>query len=227
MKPCHRWEKRESLQEQCPKRFLRGFQSHPLRGDSGGFHSVLVCRFQLVAGSREAPGEQKYCRCAAQATVAFYVEPMKRGVKVPGRLGCCRSGCCRSLGPLLCPLVGGPGAWCRCLVLLSGLVVWAFFWSCSRDLFLPLFLKRGFDPGHRPKNRVSTGTLLLQRCLLTIYLAVGFPVSADPFLSFSLFFLRLLRQMQSHFRRRGFTGNVCCGSVSQKGLPLLDLSGYT
>ena len=88
---------------------------------------------------------------------------MKRGVKVPGSPGCCRSGCCRSLGPLLCPLVGGPGAWCRCLVLLSGLVVWAGFWSCSRDLFLPLFFgKEAFAQGTDPRTGFFDRYSLLQ-----------------------------------------------------------------
>ena len=88
----------------------------------------------------------------------------------------------------------------------SGLVSGFFF---SPILLLPLFLRRGFDPGHRPKNRLFFRQVsLFSAAVLTIYLAVGLPVSTGIFLFFSLLCLRLLRQMQFHFRRRGVSGYV-------------------
>ena len=145
---------------------------------------------------------------------------MKRGVKVPGCRGGCLSAVCflgcpvGGRGSVLCRLVAGSGAWCCCRVLLSGLVVWACFGSCSRDLFLPVFLKRGCDPKAPTQEPVFRQVpLLLPRYLLTIYLAVDFQFLLILSCRSLVFFLRLLRQMQSHFRRRGVTGNVCCGSV--------------
>ena len=59
------------------------------------------------------------------------------------------------LSASFCRPAGGPGAWCRCPVFLSGLVVWPCRLVSSSGPVFSFFLKRGDDPGHRPKDRSS------------------------------------------------------------------------
>ena len=61
------------------------------------------------------------------------------------------------LSASFCRLAGGPGAWCRCPVLLSGLVVWPCRLVSSSGPVFSFSLKRGDDPGHRPKDRFFGG----------------------------------------------------------------------
>ena len=84
------------------------------------------------------PGNRESTRGADFPPVRcfFQVEPMKRGVKLPG----CPGGCLSAVCFLGCP-VGGLGAWCCCPSLLSGLVVWPFFSFRPPGLFLSSFLK--------------------------------------------------------------------------------------
>ena len=103
----------------------------------------------ISAGGRQRRGTegQKYCRCAAQATVAFLSRTLKRGVKVLGCPGGCLSAVC------------GLGAWCCCPALLSGLVVW----PCR------LVLSSG-----RPKDRSSGRYPQVRTIYLDVGPAIGY-----------------------------------------------------
>ena len=85
---------------------------------------------------------------------------MKRGVKVPGRPGCCRSGCCRSLWFCVrwSVLVLGAVVWSSCRVWSSGPVSGLVPGTC----FFLFLLKRGFCPGNRPQDRFFDRYPLLQ-----------------------------------------------------------------
>ena len=110
---------------------------------------------------------------------------MKRGVKVPGCPGGCLSAVC------------GLGAWCCCPALLSGLVVWPCRLVLSSGPVSFRFLKRGHDPGQRPKDRSSVRYPQVR----TIYLDVG---PAIGYLLLLCFFLLLfLCTPSSRFRPTG------------------------
>ena len=136
---------------------------------------------------------------------------MKRGVKVPGRPGCCHSGCCRSLvwaGSCVrwsVVLV----AWCRCLVLLSCLVVWACFWSCSWDLFLLCFFEKRLLPREPSPRPVFRQVHPFTARAVTIYLAVGLVDVTFPYLLSSS---PSVPTDVVSFRRCGVPWSVCCGS---------------
>ena len=85
-----------------------------------------------------------------------------------------------------CP-AGGPGAWSRCEVLLSGLVWPCRLDSSSRSVFSP-FLKRGDDPGHRAAT--TQGPIFSQVTPSTHCMTVVLVVAAGYLLwSYYLFFL--------------------------------------
>ena len=99
-----------------------------------------------------------------------------------------------------------PGAWCCCPVgLLSGLAVWPCRLVSSSGPVSSLFLKRGDDSGHRPKDRSFERYPLCDRrtygrCVIVVLLAD----STVPFLSFSPI-------LSLQWRRCGVLSVVCCG----------------
>ena len=100
--------------------------------------------------------------------------------------------CCRSLGPLLCPLVGGPGAWCFCLVFLSSGPV-----LCSRPriLFLPFGFEKRLQPGEPSQRPVFRPVPLLQPGQLRFTWPGDLWFFTVPY---HLPLLRLFRQMSFH-----------------------------
>ena len=85
-----------------------------------------------------------------RSTRGAVVHQKKNFVVVPAVVSLLSASSCRP--------AGGPVAWYRCPVLLSGLVVWPCRLLSSSGPVFSFFLKRGDDPGHRPKDPSFGGT---------------------------------------------------------------------